>query len=277
MPTVQSLRKKLRGIRSTQKLSNAMKTAATVKYSRLATLFSNDSEYERECSRLYKNYSSEWTKSFPAPKEDAPVCFIILGANKGMCGKINAELAAFAEKEIGQEENPVCLVCGKKLIEYFRLKHLPLTAEFEFGDVPSSVETEPLAERIYSGLLRGEFSTVKIIYQKYRNMMVQTPSLMDLFIPSEEDESSEQLLFVPDKQTIISKTVKTVIGALVFRRVSETSLGAQAATLMTMRSAYDTATELCNELEAEINRQRQSSVTADVLETAVEYTQETEV
>lgn len=277
MPTVQSLRKKLRGIRSTQKLSKAMKTAATVKYSRLTTLFSNYSEYERECRRLYKNYSSEWAKSFPAPNHSAPVCFIVLGANKGMCGNFNNELAAFAEKEINKEENPVCLLCGKKITEYFSSKNLPINNSFEFGDVPGIAETEPLIERVYSGLLCGEFSAVKIIYQKYRNMMTQAPTMVDLFVPSEERESSEQLLFIPDKETIISKTVKTVITALVFRRVTETSLGAQAATLMAMRSAYDTATEICSELEAEINRQRQSRVTADVLETAVEYTEETEV
>ena len=58
--------------------------------------------------------------------------------------------------------------------------------------------------------------------------------------------------------------------AVAYELILETALGAQAATLMTMRSAYDTATEYCEALESEINRKRQSAVTEDVIETSSE-------
>ena len=57
---------------------------------------------------------------------------------------------------------------------------------------------------------------------------------------------------------------------MVYKLALENALGAQAATLMTMRSAFDTATEYCEKLEGEINRLRQSAVTADVIETSAE-------
>ena len=277
MATVQYLKKKLRGIRSTQKLSKAMKTAATVKYSRLSSAFSEYSEYENNCRTLYEEHSSEWTKSFPKAAENAPVCLVIIGSNKGMCGGFNAELAAFAENKVAEHKNCVSLVCGKQAIAHFAEKGLPMSEQFVFDDVPTLAQSTALIDRIYNGLLSGEFSAVKLIFSKYENMMHQVPTIIDLFIAAGETEETDSLLFIPDKQTVISGTLKTVISALIFRRVLETALGAQAATLMTMRSAYDTATELCDELEAEINRKRQSRVTADVLETAVEFTEETEV
>ena len=58
---------------------------------------------------------------------------------------------------------------------------------------------------------------------------------------------------------------------IIYKKTLETALGAQAATLTTMRSAYDTASEYCVTLEAEINRKRQSQVTADVIEVSAEY------
>ncbi len=277
MPTVQSLKKKLRGIRSTQKLSKAMKTAATVKYSRLSAAFSQYSEYEKQCRALYENYGEEWAKSLLNTKESAPVCIVIIGSNKGMCGSFNSELCSFAEKIVKEHTDCVCFLCGKQMISCFADKKLPVAESFMFDDVPTPSQSKMLADKVFCGLLAGRFSAVKIVFAQYENMMTQVPVCIDLFSNKTTDSDTDSLLFIPDKQTVISQTAAPAVAALLYRRVLETALGAQAATLMTMRSAYDTATELCAELEAEINRKRQSRVTADVLETATEHTQETEV
>ena len=101
-------------------------------------------------------------------------------------------------------------------------------------------------------------------------MMLQKPSQTELFSVKREDEEDPGLLLAPDRDTVISRTAMTVFGSMVYQILLESAIGAQAATLMTMRSAFDTATEYCERLEGEINRLRQSAVTADVIETSGE-------
>ena len=95
MATVQSLKKKLQVIRSTRKLTQAMKTASTVKYSKLSTLYGNYEKYEQQCSRLYEAYRKDFNSVFHLSDTDAPVCYVVMAGNKGMCGAFNSELLLF--------------------------------------------------------------------------------------------------------------------------------------------------------------------------------------
>ena len=86
MPAIQILKKKLKGIRSTQKLTKAMKTVAAVKFSKLSGMYNDFSASGRQCALLYQDYKKELISYFPPGDPDAPVCVVVMGANKGMCG-----------------------------------------------------------------------------------------------------------------------------------------------------------------------------------------------
>ncbi len=273
MPTVQYLKKKLRSIRSTQKISKAMKTASTVKYSRINALYSEFSRYEQSCNRIYERCRADYDALFSGAPYNAPEAFIVMAGNKGMCGSFNSELLSFAEDIIKSSESPLVFVCGKQAKAFFEGRNLPCEKSYIFSDVPSYSQAHTLMGDVKRYIADGKISAVKIIYPKYSHMMKQTPILCNLLGSGGEGESREDLLFVPDKESVIKGTEDKILSARLYKMVLETALGAQAATLMTMRSAYDTATELAQELEGQINRKRQSQVTADVIETAAEFSQ----
>ena len=272
MPTVQYLKKKLKSIRSTQKISKAMKTASTVKYSRLSTLYSEFSRYEQSCQQVYEQFKADYDKIFSAANYNAPEAVIVMAGNKGMCAGFNSELISFAEEIIEScERPPLVFSCGKQARAFFAEKNIATEKSYVFSDIPSYSEAHDLVADIEKYIAEGKISDAKIVYQSYQNMMRQTPAVCDLFGGDAKTPSGEDLLFVPDKESVIKGTEDKILSARIYKRVLETALGAQAATLMTMRSAYDTASELVNELEGEINRKRQSQVTADVIETAAEF------
>ena len=97
--------------------------------------------------------------------------------------------------------------------------------------------------------------------------MRQEPTISELF-STDHAGTDETALLIPNRSTVVERSAKMVFRAMFYKLVLETALGAQAATMLTMRSAYDTATEYCAELEGRINRLRQSLVTADILETS---------
>lgn len=277
MPTIQVLKKKLKGIRSTQKIARAMKTVSTVKFSQLNGVYGRYSEYSGILRRLYERYRDEYSRCFAAADPSAPECFVVIASNKGMCGSFNSELLTFAEKIAKESRACKIVVCGKKAEAYFKEKGKRVEKSFVFDDVPAYKEAVLLFDFLLSLLKGGAVSSVKLVYPHYVNMMRQTPVAKDLFISEptdDEDKGKGEVLFFPDRGGVIESTADEMICAFLYGVLIESALGAQAATLMTMRSAYDTATEYSRQLESDINRKRQSQVTADVIETSAERPQE---
>lgn len=271
MATVQSLKKKLQVIRSTRKLTQAMKTASTVKYSKLSGLFSAYAAYEKQYAELYPAFAEGADGLFAAKKENAPTCYIVISGNKGMCGSFNTELVSFFVDAVSKDENRIVISCGKKAAELLEKNGIAVNRSFVFSDVPSYAEAAELFSFLRDLLEEKKLSAVKAVYPEYKNMIKQSPVCRDLFEPQGSAQAEKETLFVPDSETVLSGFMQKVVPCLVYKKILETALGAQAATLTTMRSAYDTASEYCVTLEAEINRKRQSQVTADVIEVSAEY------
>ena len=274
MATVQYLKKKLKSVRSTQKISKAMKTASTVKYSKINSVYCEFSVYEQACDLVYAENRAHYNALLAPKNQDAPEALIVIAGNKGMCAGFNSELLSFAEDIIKNSEKPsLVFACGNKAKAFFREKKIETEKSYVFSDVPLYSEVLELKKDIESYISNAKVSCVRIVYQRYSNMMRQTPSICDLFEAEGGGQKDSDALFVPDRESFISGTLDKILSARIYKKVLESALGAQAATLMTMRSAFDTATALADELEGEINRKRQSQVTADVLETAAEHTQ----
>ncbi len=268
MATVQSLKKKLQTIRSTAKVTRAMKTASTVKYSKLSGIYAEYEKYADEYLRLYESYRSEFNSVFNCSNPDAPCCYVVIASNKGMCGAFNSELLSFFGN---MDADGIVIGCGRKAAEYFDKKGIDSERNFVFNDIPSYEQVKELFEYICFLIAEGKISSVKTVYPEYTNMIKQSPVCKDLFSYEESDAEKTEPLFVPDRETVIRNTAEKIFMAVLYKRVLEAALGAQAATLTAMRSAYDTACEYSAKLETEMNRKRQSQVTADVIEISSEF------
>lgn len=269
MPAIQSLKKQLKGILSTQKLASAMKTVSTVKFSKLNVIFNEYSSYGKHCEKVFATFGTELLTSVAETDPTAPEAVVVIASNKGLCGNFNSELLNFALEQIKTFKNPYIFACGKKTISFLKAKRIDFQKEVVFNDIPDYNEAANLFEEIVKLRKSGKISKVYVIYPAYKNMMQQQPTCADFFGVS-AGGNDDSVLFVPDKQSITDSISKTIFKSMLYEIVLETAIGAQAATLMTMRSAYDTATEYAENLEKEINRLRQSAVTADVIETSAE-------
>ena len=270
MPAIQLLKKQLRGIKSTQKLTKAMRTVSTVKFSKLNGIYTNYAQFGRNCVSMYENYKTGFVSALPKTDKEAPVLIIVIASDKGLCGSFNSELLNFALEYIEGMDFPYLLMpYGKRAVSFFKDRNFELVSENDLGDNPTYAQAEKLLSDIVSMMGSGKISSVRVVYPKYYNMMKQKPVAAKLFEADSEDAETD-IVFVPDKKTFVTKSANTVLASVLYEILLESALGAQAATLMTMRSAYDTATEYCEQLEGQINRQRQSAVTADVIETSSE-------
>lgn len=267
MPEVQTLRKQLRGVRSTQKLASAMRTTSMAKLSKLNGLYGQYSEYGAQCKKLLEQYGPVFLESFRKTDSAAPAAVIVLASNKGLCGSFNADICNFAMDQLPRLGAYRLIPCGRETIRFFRRNRLPAEKAAVFHDIPTYEESCALFDEIVQWRMAGKISRVYVIYPKYFNVMYQPPTIFEAF--SENcPKTDETDLLIPDRNTVVERTAKIVFRGMFYKLVLESALGAQAATLMTMRAAYDAATERCAELEGQINRLRQSLITADIIETS---------
>lgn len=270
MASLQELRKRLKSIRTTGQLAAAMRTAATAKYARLGKLRADFTPYAEACRDMLAQLGGS---GVPHP-EDAEMpgrdCVIVLGGNRGMCGGFNAELTRFLDAELQKFDDPIVLVCGRKPAAHLRERGVT-AEEFSVSDVPAYDEIKSAADRLLSLYGAGEAGRVFAVWQRFGNMLTQIPTARRLL--PEEDEARETgtdapLLYLPDRETIGAQLAISCFEAQLFGLAVECALGAQAATLMAMRSACDNADEAAADLEVRINRRRQAEVTSGVIETA---------
>lgn len=269
MPDIEILKKQLRGVRSTQKLTKAMKTASTVKFSKLKGIYGDYSAYGKECARMLEMYGAEFSEYMGSADSEAPAALVVMSSNRGLCGRFNTDVSELALEQLQKCRGGYIIACSKKAVKFFSSKKIAVDKSFVFSDVPSYEETSRLLDEIIKLRNGGKISNVYVVYSKYYNMLNQKPCVKELF-STEKPKNENDLLCIPDHSTVVSQTALTVFKAMFYELALETAMGAQGSTLMTMRSAYDTATEYCENLEAEINHIRQSAVTADVIETSAE-------
>ena len=211
--------------------------------------------------------------ALPCGDPEAPDCYVVIAGNRGLCGGYNSEIISYAGGLLNGLEKPYRLVTvGKKAETSLREAGFTIHRVFEFPDVPTFEACEEFLDYLREGYLRGEFSSVRMVYQKFINMLTREAVAVDILpmaLQTEEPGCGD--LFVPDKTTVLKAVALRCVDAVLYSTVLEAAAGAQAATLVAMRSAYDNAQESIADLETEISRKRQSEVTAGVLETASDF------
>ncbi len=277
MASLRELRKHLKSINTTEQLAGAMKTVSAAKFSRISGVFEGYKPYADTCRDLTERFGTSLAEVLPCTNPDAPDCYVVIAGNRGLCGGYNILLLDYADEILSKAERPYKLtVCGKMAAAHFAGK---ADEVFHLPDVPDYDACMALCERLRTAYTAGEIASVTLVYQSFVNMLTQTPVTYRLLpltaTPASDKLSGETLpeddtLYVPDRETVLKSACLNCVNAALYSTVLEACAGAQAATLMAMRSAYDNAQESSAKLETVISRKRQSEVTASVLETAVD-------
>ena len=260
MAGLQQLRKRLKCIRATGQLAEAMRTAATIKYSRVSKEFTPYAGGSADMLALLGRFGIRRETDKIASKN----CLVLFGSNRGLCGGFNAELFRFMDRVLAAEsETPHIISCSRKASAFLR-EHSLDYEEFILSDVPDYEETHALCEHLKKLYTSGTVNRVRLIYQSYRNMLSQEPTDRQILPDPDEHKTAnpDGILYLPSPAAIGARLALTCLNNEVFAVALDNASGAQAATLMAMRSACDSATESAAKLETTINRRRQADVTA---------------
>lgn len=268
--SIRDVKRRIRSITSTGQITQAMKTVALSKYNRVHGRMEAFLPYEEACQRVLSHMGSG---GLPAPEvTEERVCYVVITANRGLCGSFNMDLLRFVEVELAREKRPCFLaVCGKwgqNLCQEGRLTNVRKL--FPAADLPEYEQAETLAAWLTELYTSGEVTEIRVCSQHFENLLRQTPKCVTLF-PQECAEAApaeEEILCLPDRDTVLQTLRDRCVASRVFGLLLSAAAGAHAAMLVAMRAASDSSSAMLGELTLHYNRLRQAAVTTEVLELA---------
>ena len=286
MPSLDDLKKRITSVKSTQKITKAMKMVATAKLRKAQENAEKGRPYSERMNNiilnLSKNISDKENSSkllVGTGKEDTYLC-IVLTADRGLCGGFNTNIIkkakSYFDKSTKDGKNIKIITVGTKGYDQLKRNYKDKIIEkisFKDSKNVNYFDAEKVGNLILEKFNKEEFDICTIFYNKFKNVMTQIPQQQQIIpLQSEEknDSSNEQINdsyeFEPDEDEILNNLLPKNISTQIFKAMLENSASEQGSRMTAMDNATRNAGELVDKLSIEYNRSRQAAITKELIE-----------
>jgi F-type H+-transporting ATPase subunit gamma len=286
MATVQDIKRRLRSVRNTRKITKAMELVAAAKLRRAETRIGALRPYaERMRELMIGTARATPARGFPLLEAREPinsVAILPLTGDRGLAGAFNAQIVRRAlqlEREVRAEGADVrWVVAGKKGRSTLRFRRYEIEqAWVDFTDRPVYADAVAIARTLADLFVEREVDRVVMVYNHYVSPLTQTVSVEDVLpIPrtllEEEEKSAYEIalegdfIYEPEPDEILARLLPTYLETTVYRALLESAASEHGARMTAMRNASKNAGELIDRLTLDMNRARQSEITQEILE-----------
>ncbi|HEY3920488.1 MAG TPA: ATP synthase F1 subunit gamma [Gaiellaceae bacterium] len=283
MASTQDLKRRLRSISNTRKLTKAMELVASARLRRSQMRIESMRPYADRMLELMAG-TAQAAGAVRLPllerRESVKVVAIVpITGDRGLAGAFNAQVLrrAFAEmreaQAAGQEVR--FFTSGKKAQSTVRFRRLDLVQSWTgFSDKPSYSDAQAIAHAVAEAYVNGEVDRVVVVYNAFVSPLVQTVTVRELLpIPTEALETKEEdqpqhvdFFFEPEPRQILERLLPVYVETELYRALLESAASEQGARMTAMRNASKAAGELIDALTLAMNRARQAEITQEILE-----------
>jgi F-type H+-transporting ATPase subunit gamma len=286
MATVQDIKRRLRSVRNTRKITKAMELVAAAKLRRAEARIRALRPYaERMRELMVGTARATPSRGFPLLEERenvSAVAILPLTGDRGLAGAFNAQIIRRSlqiEREVRASGADVrWVVAGKKGRSTLRFRRYEIEqAWVDFTDRPNYSDAVAIAHTIAELFTEREVDRVVMIYNHYVSPLTQTVEVEDVLpIPrallEEEEKSAYEIalegdfIYEPEPDEILARLLPTYLETSVYRALLESAASEHGARMTAMRNASKNAGELIDKLTLDMNRARQSEITQEILE-----------
>jgi F-type H+-transporting ATPase subunit gamma len=286
MASVQDIKRRIRSVRNTRKITRAMELVAASKLRRAQARIEAMRPYADRMLELIAGTARAATSVRGIPllqrREVQTVAIVPLTGDRGLAGAFNSQILrrAFAlGRQLTAEGLQVrWLVAGKRGRSTLTFRRYDLAAAWTgFSDRPAYADAQTIAHRLAELYAGGEVDRVIVVYNKFESALVQRvveqevlPIAEDLLETSEEERRQDALrgdfIYEPEPEEILERLVPVYLETELYRALLESAASEQGARMTAMRNASKNAGELIDNLTLAMNRARQAEITQEILE-----------
>ena len=277
MASLRDIKRRIKSVRNTSQITKAMQMVASAKMRRAQELALKGRVYICALSRVFKHLResiAEGSVQLMEKRETGKQLVIVVSTDRGLCGGLNTNLFKEVLTQCPAEAD--YLTIGGKLNPQFARVGRKLVASFAIGDTVEEAEMKAIMDFIRKGFMDGTYNRVTVVYQKFINIMVQRPQVVDILPIKPEDllklaeeaenEEHAEFLLEPNPTALLKSILPLYFANLLTQMVLEGKASEQSARLVAMKSATENAKTLIGELTLEYNKARQAQITNELLE-----------
>ncbi len=287
MATVQDIKRRIRSIRNTRKITRALELVAAAKLGRAQARIEDMRPYADRMLELMAGTAraSSSVRGLPLLQthdQEQTVAIVPLTGDRGLAGAFNSQIlrrALALERRLRSEGKEVRWVgVGRRGVGSLRFRRLQLAAEFTgFTDQPRYADAQAIAHRVAELYTEGEVDRVILVYNAFQSALVQKVTEQQILPLSEDllgsDEQERQddamrgdFIFEPEPEQILERLLPVYLETELYRALLESAASEHGARMTAMRNATKNAGELIGTLTLAMNRARQAEITQEILE-----------
>lgn len=281
MATLRDIKQRIKGVKSTQQITKAMKMVAAAKLRRATDAIINARPYAKKIQTLLSHLaSSDDLVNNPlfVSRDVKNVAVVVVTADRGLCGAFNTniirEATRYIKEELEAQNISHSLYCmGKKGCDYFSKRNYNVVQKYPgiFSSLNYSI-AQRLSDQLIAGFLNGEYDKVILIFNEFKSI-IQQKIVVEQFlpIPIEDNEKSEthaeaNYIYEPNQKAIFEYLIPKHLKAQLWRVLLESNAAEFAARMTAMDNATTNAKELIRTLNLKYNKERQAAITKEILE-----------
>ena len=284
MPSLDDLKKRIKSVKSTQKITKAMKMVAAAKLRKAQENAERGRPYSQKMQNIILNLTKSINDPQNAPKlligtgDDKKYLCVILTADRGLCGGFNSNICKLAKinfkKILGEGKILKIITVGSKGLDQIKRdygKYVIKKFSFKEKKQISFNEAKIVGDEIISLFNQNEFDKCILFYNNFKNVITQIPQAQQI-IPAENnsynktDEKTHSYEFEPDEDEILEDLLPKNISTQIFKALLENAASEQGPRMTAMDNATRNAGDLVDNLTINYNRSRQASITKELIE-----------
>ena len=283
MASLDDLKKRIASVKSTQKITKAMKMVAAAKLRRAQESAEKGRPYSEKMNNVILNLSNGISDKENAPKllsgsgKDKVHLCVVMTSDRGLCGGFNSNIikkakSYFTKLSEDGKDLKIITVGSKGNDQLKRVYGDKIIANISFKESKHAnyFDAEKVGKMVIEKFESEEFDVCTIFYNQFKNVITQIPQAQQI-IPlnvkdSEEDKSEDSYEFEPDEDEILSNLLPKNISTQIFKAMLENSASEQGARMSAMDNATRNAGEMVDKLTIEYNRSRQAAITKELIE-----------
>jgi F-type H+-transporting ATPase subunit gamma len=285
MPSLDDLKKRIKSVKSTQKITKAMKMVAAAKLRKAQESAEKGRPYSQKMQNIILNLTKSINDPQNAPKllvgtgEDKKYLCVVLTADRGLCGGFNSNICKLAKtnfKKILREGKELKIITvGSKGHDQVRREYGKYVIKrFSFKDKKniSFIEADEVGNEIISLFNKNEFDKCILFYNNFKNVITQIPQAQQIIpaatknIKNENNTEDFSYEFEPEEDEILEDLLPKNISTQVFKALLENAASEQGSRMTAMDNATRNAGDLVDKLTINYNRSRQASITKELIE-----------
>ena len=284
MPSLDDLKKRIKSVKSTQKITKAMKMVAAAKLRKAQESAEKGRPYSKKMQNIILNLTRSISDPKNAPKllsgtgNDKTYLCVVLTADRGLCGGFNTNICKLAKtsfkKILNEKKNLKIITVGSKGFDQIKReygKYVVKKYSFKEKKQITFKEADTVGNEIIRLFNQNEFDKCILFFNNFKNVITQIPQAQQIIpVDNKSTKSQEENFlpyeFEPDEDEILEDLLPKNISTQVFKAFLENAASEQGSRMTAMDNATRNAGDLVDKLTINYNRSRQASITKELIE-----------